>query len=46
MGALSVDPHGQELLRAVAEIDVDDRRPARWGVLLVIVGFGSFLLWS
>jgi protease secretion system membrane fusion protein len=46
MGALSVDPRGQELVRAAANIDVDDHRPARWGVLLVILGFGGFLLWS
>src|SRR3990167_3633234 len=27
-------------------IDVDDRRPGRWGLLLVIAGFGGFILWA
>ncbi|MCM2319460.1 MAG: HlyD family type I secretion periplasmic adaptor subunit [Pseudomonas sp.] len=27
-------------------IDVDDGRPRRWGVWLVVVGFGGFLLWA
>lgn len=28
------------------EVDVDDRRPARWGGWLVLLGFGGFLLWA
>lgn len=27
-------------------VDVDDRRPGRWGAWLVLVGFGGFLLWA
>ncbi|AYC33302.1 HlyD family type I secretion periplasmic adaptor subunit [Pseudomonas cavernae] len=27
-------------------VDIDDRKPARWGIWLVIAGFGGFLLWS
>lgn len=27
-------------------IDVDDGRPRRWGLWLVVVGFGGFLLWA
>lgn len=27
-------------------IDVDDGRPRRWGVWLVVAGFGGFLLWA
>ncbi|MNF33372.1 Type I secretion system membrane fusion protein PrsE [compost metagenome] len=27
-------------------IDVDDGRPRRWGMWLVVVGFGGFLLWA
>src|SRR3990167_1043335 len=27
-------------------IDVDDRRPGRWGLLLVLAGFGGFILWA
>lgn len=27
-------------------IDLDAGRPVRWGVWLVIAGFGGFLLWS
>ena len=46
MGALSLDPRGQELEHAAANIDVNDHRLARWGVLLVVLGFGGFLLWS
>lgn len=46
MGALSIDPRNKESVGAAANIDVNDQRPARWGVLLVILGFGGFLLWS
>ena len=28
------------------EVDVDDRRHARWGGWLVLLGFGGFLLWA
>jgi protease secretion system membrane fusion protein len=28
------------------EVDVDDRRPGRWGAWLVLLGFGGFLLWA
>ncbi|UTW08489.1 HlyD family type I secretion periplasmic adaptor subunit [Pseudomonas benzenivorans] len=27
-------------------VDVDDKRPGRWGLLLVLAGFGGFVLWS
>jgi protease secretion system membrane fusion protein len=27
-------------------IDVDDRRPGRWGLGLVLAGFGGFILWA
>lgn len=27
-------------------IDIDDRRHSRWGVWLVLTGFGGFLLWA
>ncbi|HWV11069.1 MAG TPA: HlyD family type I secretion periplasmic adaptor subunit, partial [Pseudomonas sp.] len=27
-------------------LDLDDRRPGRWGVWLVVAGFGGFLLWA
>lgn len=29
-----------------AQVDMDDRRPARWGVGLVLAGFGGFLVWA
>ena len=37
-----------ELIAAEANnlIDLDAGRPARWGVWMVIAGFGGFLLWS
>ena len=37
-----------ELIPAEANnlIDLDTGRPARWGVWMVIAGFGGFLLWS
>ena len=28
------------------EVDIDDTRPARWGVWLVVAGFGGFLAWA
>lgn len=28
------------------EIDLDDRRPGRWGLWLVVAGFGGFILWA
>ncbi|MBT8765444.1 HlyD family type I secretion periplasmic adaptor subunit [Pseudomonas boanensis] len=28
------------------EVDTDDARPARWGVWLVLAGFGGFLAWA
>lgn len=28
------------------EIDTDDRSPSRWGLWLVVVGFGGFILWA
>lgn len=28
------------------QIDVDDRRPGRWGMWLVLAGFGGFILWA
>ncbi|MBS7661300.1 HlyD family type I secretion periplasmic adaptor subunit [Pseudomonas lalucatii] len=27
-------------------VDVDDRRPGRWGLALVLAGFGGFVLWA
>ncbi len=27
-------------------VDLNIRRPARWGIWLVLAGFGGFLLWS
>ncbi|WPC03722.1 HlyD family type I secretion periplasmic adaptor subunit [Pseudomonas benzenivorans] len=27
-------------------VDVDDRRPGRWGLGLVLAGFGGFVLWA
>lgn len=27
-------------------IDLDDRRPGRWGLWLVVAGFGGFILWA
>ena len=37
-----------ELIPAEAKnlIDLDAGKPARWGVWLVVAGFGGFLLWS
>ena len=28
------------------ELDLDDRRPGRWGMWLVVAGFGGFILWA
>ncbi|NQD94466.1 HlyD family type I secretion periplasmic adaptor subunit [Pseudomonas sp. CrR25] len=28
------------------QLDVDDRRPGRWGLWLVVAGFGGFILWA
>ncbi|MNO52650.1 Type I secretion system membrane fusion protein PrsE [compost metagenome] len=27
-------------------VDIDTRKPARWGIWLVLAGFGGFLMWS
>jgi protease secretion system membrane fusion protein len=43
-----IEFEGRSLIPAQAEydIDMDDRRPRRWGAALVIAGFGGFLLWA
>jgi protease secretion system membrane fusion protein len=46
MTSLNIEHKNLVLANAALGIDVDDRKPARWGVLLVLVGFGGFLLWS
>ncbi|RJG09324.1 HlyD family type I secretion periplasmic adaptor subunit [Pseudomonas cavernicola] len=43
---LNVEHKNLVLANAALGIDVDDRKPARWGILLVLLGFGGFLLWS
>ncbi|WP_420800953.1 HlyD family type I secretion periplasmic adaptor subunit [Pseudomonas cavernicola] len=46
MSMLNVEHKNLVLANAALGIDVDDRKPARWGILLVLLGFGGFLLWS
>ncbi|WP_137819716.1 HlyD family type I secretion periplasmic adaptor subunit [Pseudomonas sp. 2FG] len=46
MTTLNIEHKNLVLANAALGIDVDDRKPARWGVLLVLLGFGGFLLWS
>jgi protease secretion system membrane fusion protein len=33
-------------LKSARKVDMNDARPRRWGWLLLIVGFGGFLLWA
>lgn len=44
----SIEYEARGLLPAnrLPAIDVDDGRPGRWGLALVIAGFGGFLLWA
>ncbi|HEF4760762.1 TPA: HlyD family type I secretion periplasmic adaptor subunit [Pseudomonas putida] len=44
---MQMSPH-TEMIQAAPQsvIDLDVGRPARWGVWLVLAGFGGFLLWS
>lgn len=46
MKTLGIEYQSRDLLESSQIIDMDDHRPARWGLLLVLVGFGGFLLWS
>lgn len=46
MTMLNLEHKNLVLANAALGIDVDDRKPARWGILLVLLGFGGFLLWS
>ncbi|NHN78607.1 HlyD family type I secretion periplasmic adaptor subunit [Azotobacter chroococcum] len=45
-----VDQENEHTTRGLSqdrpEIDIDDRRPRRWGLWLVAAGFGGFLLWA
>lgn len=46
MTSLNVEHKNLILTSAELGIDVDDRKPVRWGLLLVLLGFGGFLMWS
>lgn len=46
MSNLGGEHKGLALAGSERVIDVDDGRPRRWGVWLVVAGFGGFLLWA
>lgn len=46
MSTLSVEPRPPLPATSEQAIDVDDRKLARWGMSLVLIAFGGFLLWA
>lgn len=46
MSNLGGEHKGLALPGSERVIDIDDGRPRRWGVWLVVAGFGGFLLWA
>jgi len=35
-----------DLLASVAQVDINDAKPRRWGLLVLLLGFGGFMLWA
>ena len=46
MSDLQFESKSLKLANPAQEVDVDDRRPGRWGMWLVLVGFGGFIMWA
>ncbi|MDX1297071.1 MAG: HlyD family type I secretion periplasmic adaptor subunit [Pseudomonas sp.] len=46
MSNLDYEHKGLILANPEQVIDIDDHRPSRWGLWLVLAGFGGFLLWA
>lgn len=46
MSDLQFESKGLKLADPAQEVDVDDRRPGRWGMWLVLAGFGGFIMWA
>ena len=46
MSDLEFESKSLKLANPAQEVDVDDRRPGRWGMWLVIAGFGGFIIWA
>lgn len=46
MSNLDYEHKGLILVNPEQVIDIDDNRPSRWGLWLVLAGFGGFLLWA
>lgn len=46
MSDLQFESKSLKLANPAQEVDVDDRRPGRWGMWLVLAGFGGFILWA
>jgi protease secretion system membrane fusion protein len=46
MSDLQFTNQGLALASTPCTLDMDDSRPRRWGLLLVLAGFGGFILWA
>ncbi len=46
MSDLQFESKSLKLGNPTQEVDVDDRRPGRWGMWLVLAGFGGFIVWA
>jgi protease secretion system membrane fusion protein len=46
MSDLQFESKSLTLSNPAQEVDVDDRRPGRWGMWLVLAGFGGFIVWA
>lgn len=46
MSDLEFESKNLKLANPAQEVDVDDRRPGRWGMWLVLAGFGGFIIWA
>lgn len=46
MSDLQFESKSLKLADPAQEVDVDDRRPGRWGMWLVLAGFGGFIMWA
>ncbi|WP_079202287.1 HlyD family type I secretion periplasmic adaptor subunit [Pseudomonas sp. CC6-YY-74] len=46
MSDLQFESKSLKLANPAQEVDVDDRRPGRWGMWLVLAGFGGFIMWA
>ena len=46
MSDLQFESKGLILTDSPCTVDMDDGKPSRWGLSLVLAGFGGFILWA